>query len=225
VAWITTIACSFTIRLVYPVGRSWTPLGLQLAYLPQYVLAYCGGHFSVVSDDLFVLIPFQYDTRNALRKLFRSLMLSLFSLGLLTVIEEKLMGIDTERLIQLTAGGLNFPALFYAIWNEMGFALIGFALLAAFVQNGDFPWTYGKLWLPRYSYAAFLLHPPVSVGIELALESLMGCQEKDYMTRHGLWLLFGPVLMTLVVGPLNILATWAAAWTFLSLVPAVGKII
>ena len=64
VAWITTIACSFTIRLVYPVGRSWTPLGLQLAYLPQYVLAYCGGHFSVVSDDLFVLIPFQYDTRS-----------------------------------------------------------------------------------------------------------------------------------------------------------------
>jgi hypothetical protein len=225
VAWTMTIVCSFAVRLVYPVGKDWTPLSLQLAYLPQYVLAYFGGHFSAASDDLFVLIPFQYDTGNALRKLFRSLMLSLFSLGLLTAIEEKLMGIDAERLIQLTRGGLNVPALFYAVWNEMGFALIGFALLAVFLHYGDFPWTYGKFWLPRYSYAAFLLHPPVSLGIELTMESFMGCQAKDHTSHHGIWPLFGPVLVTLVFGLLNILASWAAAWSFLSIVPLVSKII
>ena len=226
VAWVMTILSSFAVRLVYPVGKVWAPLSLQLAYLPQYVLAYFGGHFSAVSDDLFVLIPFQYDTRNALRKLFLSLMLSLLSLGLLTVMEEKMMGIDVERVIQLTRGGLNIPALVYAAWNEMGFALIGFALVAAFLQYGDFPWTCGNLWLPRYSYGAFLLHPPVSLGIELALESFMGCQAGDRRShRHGFWPLFGPMLMTLVVGLVNILASWTAAWSLLSTVPLVSRII
>jgi hypothetical protein len=196
-----------------------------VAFLPQYVLAYFGGHFSAVSDDLFVLIPFRYNTRDALRKLFFSLMFSWFSIGLLTTMEEKMMGIDIERVMQLTRGGLNIPALFYAAWNEMGFALIGFGLVAAFLRYGDFPWTCGSIWLPRYSYGAFLLHPPVSLGIELALESFMGCQAGDYRIHRGLWPLFGPVLVTLVVGVMNILASWTAAWIFLSTAPLVSRII
>lgn len=225
VAWATTILASFAVRLVYPVGKDWGPLSLQLAYLPQYVLAYFGGHFSAVSDDLFVLIPFQYDTRNTLRRLFLSLMLCLCTLGLSTAMEEKMMDIDVERLMQLTRGGFNVPALIYAVWNEMGFALIGFALVAVFLQYGDVPWTWGKLWLPRYSYGAFLLHPPVSLGIELAVEFLMGCQAGDHGSEHGFWPVLGPVVVTLVVAPFNILASWTAAWCFLFMLPLARRII
>ena len=226
VAWAVTILCSFLVRLVYPVGRIWPPLSLQLAYVPQYVLAYFGGHFSALSNDFFVLMPFQYETRNARRKLFRALMFSLAILGVLTALEVKMMkDMDLARVTELSRGGFNVPAAVYAAWNEMGFALMGFGLVAVFLRHGDFPWTCGDVWLPRYSYGAFLLHPPVSVGVELAVESLMGCRAEHHRAQHGIWSLFGPVLLTLGVGLVNVIASWIAAWCFLSAVPLVGTII
>ena len=224
VAWVITMLCSFAVRLVYPVGKIWTPLSLQLAYLPQYVLAYFGGHCSAIWDDIFILIPSQYDNRNTLRQLLRALTLMLLSLGLLTGIE-RMRGIDVEQLGQLTRGGFNFPAMYYAVWNEAGFAFIGFALVAAFLQHGDVRWTYGNVWLPRYAYGAFLLHPLVSLAVELPLESFMGCRVGNHRSNSGLHAILGPALGTLVVGMVNIIATWTVAWLLLSAFPMVSRVI
>ena len=224
-AWLLTIFSSFAIRLVYPVGTIWTPMSLQLAFLSQYVLAYVGGHLSVISGDLFILIPFQYTNRNTRRKLSLSLMAIMCSIGLLNALEARVLGVDLKRIFELSRGGFNVPALVYAVWNEMGFALIGFALVAIFLRYCDVPWTWRNFWFPRYSYAAFLLHPLLSAGLEIAMESFMGCRAGSHRSERGVWSLLGPVLLTFLVGVLNILTTWIAAWALLSAVPLIARII
>ena len=225
IAWITVMLSSFAIRLVYPVGAIWTPLSLQLAYLPQYILAYSGGHLSVATGDIFILLPFQYSTRRPLRMLYRSITAVLLILGLTSIFEVEVLGFKFEELSKLSRGGWNFPALVYAVWNELGFALIGFSLVGAFIEYGNRQWTYGTLWLPRYSYGAYLLHPVTSVAIDLTVEALMGCPTGYKDSRHGFWPLFGPVLMTIVIGSMNIVTAWIAAWGFVSKIPLVQKII
>jgi acyltransferase-like protein len=225
IVWVTVMLSSFAIRLVYPVGAIWTLLSLQPAYLPQYIFAYYGGHLSAATSDIFILLPFQYNTRHSLRKLRLSIAALLLIIGLMTVFEVKVLGFDFEELSKVSRGGWNFPAMFYAVWNELGFALIGFSLVGVFIEHGNRQWTYGTLWLPRYSYGAYLLHPLTSVAIELAVEALMRCPSGYHDSRHDVWLLFGPVLMTIAVGSMNIVATWITAWGFVSTIPLVQKII
>jgi hypothetical protein len=225
VAWITVMLSSFAIRLVYPVGAIWTPLSLQLAYLPQYILAYSGGHLSAATGDIFILLPFKYNARRSLRMLRVSVSGLMLFLGLMTIFEVKVLGFTFEELSNATRGGWNVPALVYAVWNELGFALIGFSLVGVFLEHGNRQWTYRTLWLPRYSYGAYLLHPLTSVAIEITVEALMGCPTAYQASRHKFWPLFGPVLMTIVVGFINIVATWIAAWGFVSKIPLVQKII
>ena len=224
IVWIMSILASFAIRIVFPVGEIWVPLNLQLAYLPQYISAYSAGHLSVVFDDPFILMPFRYALRNSIRRVLRWLAFSLFTLGVMHVIERFALGLDDEQMMELGRGGFNLPALLYAIWNEVGFATIGFALLAAFLEHADYPWTLfgGGLWLPRYSYGAYLLHAPVSVVVEIAVEALMGCSKSFYGTN--IWALLGPVLMTVGVGMANVIGSWTAS-IVVHLVPGIGKVI
>lgn len=223
-AWTTSILSSFTIRIIYPVGYLWSPLGLQLAYLPQYILAYTGGHFAAISGDYFVLCPFQNDTGKSLKKLASAVAFCLASLGILIALQEKFLGMNSEEPMSLTRGGFNVPALTYAAWNEVGFALIGFSLLAVFLRHCDGPWRFCGVWLSRYSYAAFLMHPLVSLVVELAVESVMDCGGEGG-GLYGRWGWAGPVILTLVVGLVNVSASWIAAWVVISRVPYVGTIL
>lgn len=212
VAWAITILGSFAVRQVYPVGTIFVPLGLQIAYLPQYILAYFAGHAAALTGNPFVLSFLSYD-KNSVTKLLGTLTLVTFSLGLIFLVPPA-----GEDHIQLCRGGFNLPALIYAIWNEVGFATIGPALLAVFMKHLSFPLylrslrlkkdrseTGGGVFLARYSYTAFLLHPLVSIAVELVIESLMNC--KGEPDPHGLWSLMGPVVLALAVGAVNILAT------------------
>ncbi|KAJ5369125.1 uncharacterized protein N7496_008885 [Penicillium cataractarum] len=223
-AWTTSILSSFAIRIVYPVGYIWSPLGLQLAYLPQYILAYTSGNFASISDDYFILDPLRSGVRKPLKRLVSAVIFCLASLAMLTALQEKFLGINSEELMSLTRGGFNVPALMYAAWNEMGFALVGFSLLAVFLRYCDTPWLLCGAWLPRYSYAAFLIHPLVSLVVELVVESVMDCG-RDGCCLYGMWVWAGPVILTLVVGLGNVFASWIAAWAVISRIPYIGTII
>lgn len=99
------------------------------------------------------------------------------------------------------AGGFNFNAAAYAIWNEMSFMLIGPALmdyLQTYFNRPSKSW----LWDSRYCFAVFLIHPALSAAIQLAIDKL-------FLGVPGLLAAFeGPILD--VVGP--ILLTSAASW-------------
>ena len=162
-AWLTTILSSFAIRLIYPVSRIWPPLNLQPGYLPQYILAYSAGHISFIFDDLFTLSPFirhpakhtshsspyttttptspTPSTRGFHCKVLRSLSILLLTLSLTTLLQCYFLHLTIPQISSLSRGGLNIPALVYAVWNELGFMLLGFSILALFTARYDQPWT------------------------------------------------------------------------------------
>jgi hypothetical protein len=100
-------------------------------------------------------------------------------------------------------GGVNLFAVVYAVWNETTGFLICTYLLSWFQRNADFPMS-GKV--ARYSFAAFLVHRPVSEVVEVACDA---------------WLA-GAVTKTITLGSVNVLSSWAVGWG-LAKVPGVEK--
>lgn len=88
-------------------------------------------------------------------------------------------------------GGLNALAAVYAVWNNAMGYLIAAGLLRLVHTHVSSSWKATT----DLAYTAFLLHIPVSTLVEVALE----------------WMDLGPVTMTVVVGSINVLASWAAA--------------
>jgi hypothetical protein len=108
-----------------------------------------------------------------------------------------------------TKGGWNLSALIYAIWNEFSFVLIGPALMAHFQRWYNRPAT-SWLWQARYSYAAYLIHPLLSVAIEVLVDWLL-CASGDGLCASDMrwWRIVGPVIFTGVVGLVNSAASFA----------------
>lgn len=179
------IVVSFTVRLSHPVGRASPPLGLQLAYAPQYVLAYISGTcLSYIQQYLLVSHP------------ARSLALAYFG----AIVSLGAIAIAFGLTSPLFNGGANFRAVLYAIWNEVCFYFIGTALFSFF--HGD-PRT-EKKWgnSARYSYGAFLLHPIVVVSLQIMVDKTAGGS-------------LSGVIKTLVVGTASAGISWAAAWALI----------
>ncbi|KIX07098.1 uncharacterized protein Z518_05075 [Rhinocladiella mackenziei CBS 650.93] len=225
--WLASILLSFVIRLPYPVGTKFWPLNVQPAFVPQYILAYVLGQASQAAQNPYIYLPFRV-SRRPLTHLFRSLSCSAMSLGLVLYISAALTpDPDPMAAVHSLAGGFSLPALLYAIWNEVSFAAIMPALITLFSQRFNSSWTLKignnkVVNLPRYSYAAFLLHPLVSLIIELSLENIMGCSSPESASMIRI---LGPILMTLSVGLLNIAASWIAAYLLVEYVPYIGMVI
>ncbi|KAJ7755746.1 acyltransferase 3 [Mycena maculata] len=141
---------SFFVRMSYPVGRASAPLGLQLGYAPQYVLAYISGTcLSYIQQYLLVSHP--------ARDVALAYLGAIFSLGAVWLSSQ---------------GGANLAALIYAIWNECCFYFIGTTLFSFFHSS---PYT-TKKWgsSARYSYGAYLIHPIVVVSLQIMLDKSVG---------------------------------------------------
>jgi len=179
------IVSSFLIRMSYPVGRSLPPLGLQLAYFPQYLLAYSSGTvLSYIQQYLLVSRP------------ARSLAIAYF----VAIISMAAIAIPFKSHVHLFNGGANLMAFFYAIWNELCFYFIGTALFSLFHASEHTNKKWGNT--ARYSYGAFLLHAVVVVALQILMDdSVKG-------SLNG-------VVKTLVVGTLGVCFSWAAAWALI----------
>lgn len=190
------IVTSFLIRLSYPVGRNLPPLGLQLAYASQYVLAYTAGTcLSYIQQYLLVSHP--------ARALALAYLFAIISLAVISI--------PFRLTPSWFAGGANPAALLYAIWNEVFFYFIGSALYTVFHD-----WSFTtKRWgtTARYSYGAFLIHPVVIVALQILVDT------GSARTIH-----LHSVLKTVFVGFFGVILSWAAAWLLIR-IPAVGKII
>ncbi|KAJ6602175.1 acyltransferase 3 [Mycena sp. CBHHK59/15] len=151
------IASSFSIRLSYPVGRTIPPVGVQLAYTPQYVFAYIAG-ISLSALQQYILVPHPGRA------------LALAYLGAIATF--LLTALLSRSSFHLVVGGANPLALAYAIWNEVCFFFIGTALLSFFHES---PYT-TRQWgnSARYSYGAFLLHSLVVVTLQILVDRAEG---------------------------------------------------
>lgn len=170
----------FLWRLFFPVSAIFTPLNLNLGYLPQYIAAYTFGT-TIPSPTYAIPSP-------------KTLIALAATSAVTSVVLTSSMSsrLDLEDSPDPTAGGLTTIAATYAIWNNFTGYLIASGLLRLFPNYINMPYA----GITSLAYLAFLIHIPISTIVELSLESWQG----------------GPAVKFTVVGTVNVLASWAAAW-------------
>jgi fucose 4-O-acetylase-like acetyltransferase len=186
------IGSSFLLQVPSPLNEVFKPLSVRPGYFPQYLIAYILGTRSG-PNDASLLTP---GRRSAL--LAASILSGFCILGLLKLSPERYSLSSLNR-------SFNLLAFSYAVWNETTGFLLGASLLNLFERK---EWGRRK-WenVGRYSYAAFLVHPVICVGLQVAFEGWKA----------------GGMAKTLVCGSLGVVGSWATAWGLVK-VPWVGKV-
>ena len=135
--------------------------------------------------------------------------------------------------IALSIGNsLNLPSFLYSLWNEICFSIVGPALISHFSRH--YASQNSKFWRlnARYAYAAFLVHAAVNLMVEFAFEGLVcrldrspGIRGKKGKMGQDVWMVAGPVVMTALVGTVNVFAAFGVGWGLVEYVPGIGKIV
>ncbi|KAK5653770.1 hypothetical protein OQA88_7927 [Cercophora sp. LCS_1] len=168
--WLAVAAGSFAVRTRFPPGRALPVINLQPSYVLQYIYAYGLGHmaFHLGKRRMTGLFDRASGRTLSVKQAF-GLAVATVPIVLLPVIlrSKKKNEVDEKKSDQdlaadgdegggLELGGWNWTAALYATWNELAFTAIGPALMANFERYHTEPAR--KMWSPRYSFAAFLLH-------------------------------------------------------------------
>lgn len=254
--WISSTALTFGVRTVYPVGATLPIIAVQPAFLPQYILSYAFGIISSLTQTPKLVTPFttqepEDDTADSsdtvsshpiVRYAHSALSFPLITAPVMinrhspplvaTATSSAAQSFSSSRpeLLSLIGGGsVSLPSFLYTAWNELSFATIGPSLLQYFSRSHNYPTKKGSLFHPRYSYAAFLVHAPVSIGLGLAADRILGgvlvLLSGQRVVDNKLWRIFGPVLMTAVVGAGNVLGSFALGRFLVDYVPGVETVI
>ncbi|TVY19463.1 hypothetical protein LARI1_G003093 [Lachnellula arida] len=201
-------ACAL-LRVPSPAHRVFAPLSVRPDYFPQYLSAYILGtlarsapkdHTSASTPAPLLLTPTR---RNAL------LATSILSASFLISIPRSQPGAYAFVFLH---SGFNAASFAYAVWNESTGFLVGASLMHLFEPRewGRRRWG-GAGGVGRYSYAAFLVHPVVCVGVQAAAE--------DWGAGGG-----DGVLRSVGCGVLGVLGSWAVAWGVVR-VPGLGRVL
>jgi glucan biosynthesis protein C len=175
--WVVLVALCFTatvefcIRCVWDIGRIFEPLNLNIGYVPQYVLYYVAGiYVSRSGTSLHRVIGLR-----TLVTIF-SLAILLLAYGLAAAQKS---GLPVQIVMELAGGGFNTFALTYAFVNEFVGFIACVVLLKSFNNVGVLKrrWAICGVEIGKASYAVFLVHVPVLVGVMCALEG-RGWEEK-----------------------------------------------
>lgn len=130
---------------------------------------------------------------------------------------------DDPGSVQLS--GWTPDAALFALWNEFTFNTVGPAFMSLWERNYNKP---GKqrLWSPRYAYAAYLLHSPISWFVGQGLHTLM-ChgEERPAWMDSETWQNLGPLVMTTTAGYIEVAAAFGAGLLLIDYVPGAGAIL
>jgi hypothetical protein len=149
-------AAALAIRQVVPVGVN--VIGLQLGYFASYIFLFCLGIAACRHDWLR-----QLKWKDA-RSWIISLLVAWLSMPALRALAISLDGPGKSN----SSGGLSWAAIFLAFWEPF----IAWGMIAAwllvfrrYMNQSSGIWT----WFNRRSYAVYIIHPVVLVGISLLL--------------------------------------------------------
>lgn len=237
--WLMVAVLNFLAKTRYPVGRSLPVINLQPAYMFQYIYAYSLGYLGYYHGEQVMRGPFDI-TSLADRKIGSkaagtktadvSVMRNAFILSLLSMSviaapryldSTDWLGKTTEQIF----GGWNLPSLLYAVWNEFSFNVFAPSLMKYF-QRRYSQRASRSVWNPRYSYATFLVHTPVTITLQILAESIiMSDSVKLFWSGSRLWEVLGPVIMTFGIGVVSVWASSLIASKLLKWVPILTKFI
>jgi glucan biosynthesis protein C len=195
-----TSISSFLVRCWFPVGTVLWPIGLQLAFLPQYLLYYTTGIF-IHRSGRTLHSSISWHTL----QLVGGITVVITATGLAQITSLLSAGAPFSVLFLMASGGMNLLALLYAFFNEFAGLLLGSLLLETFHCNNPRlaflgrKWTVGGVGLAKYSYAAFLVHTPLVVD----LQALFG--KKGWEGDGGR---MGGIATSATVGALAVVESW-----------------
>jgi surface polysaccharide O-acyltransferase-like enzyme len=155
---LATGVVAFALRLQWPVGQEvW---GLQLGYFASYVALFVCGCFAASPRSLERLPEAQVRTWR------RTAWVALPVLPVVVLFGGRLLGIHGRP-----EGGLNVPALVYALWEP----LVAWGVILALLQRCQrrfFRLGPVGTRLARRAFAIYAIHPPVVVAVTLAWRGL-----------------------------------------------------
>lgn len=250
--WIVAALSSFLVRIYYPVGTTFTPTGLQVAFAPQYIFAYVMG-FASANVELEPTFPRPFarphstagTTPSTIQKakdkypttddvlqnplsITAAILLSIILVPL-THIPRFLGKLDTDlQALGSTGiyGGWNSTSFLYALWNEVSFMLIGPAVASHFYKSYRTPTT-SRLFRSRDSYGAFMVHLLVSTIVENTVDRFLMWDHPAVVALldSSIWKSLGLVAMTAVVGMINVVVSFSVARVLLDTVPILRCVI
>jgi hypothetical protein len=145
---------SFSVRFVYPAGKEL--LWLQLGYFPCYIFLFAAG-CAAASSHLLERLTF-----SQVRP-----WLVISGGGLLTLPAVLFLHLGSGAF----SGGWTSHAFYYALWDP--FVATGIILgLLWFAQVIVTKPTLLGTWLARRAYGAYIVHPPVVVGLSVPLKTV-----------------------------------------------------
>jgi glucan biosynthesis protein C len=114
VALASTSVASFLIRIYYPIGTAFWPLGVNIGYIPQYTLFYTYGIQSAHSNEELQI--------SLSRRMLSGLALTSTMIDVLGFVfvgkELGKAGVDLKTMLQLAMGSPTPVAFLYVAWNE-----------------------------------------------------------------------------------------------------------
>ncbi len=155
---------SFVVRLWWSAGWQPPPFNVPLGYLPQYVSLYVLGIVAYRRNWLFKLTPRMGRNWSLIALLATFL---IFGGVVLPVVLPELGAAGTQQAGLTIAGGFNWVAFGYALWESFVVVGLGIGLLVLFRQR----WNHqGRLAISLAAsvYTVYLIHPVVLVGFSYA---------------------------------------------------------
>ncbi|CAJ0550217.1 Ff.00g101470.m01.CDS01 [Fusarium sp. VM40] len=235
--WLVSAGTRFLVSTKFPMGTGLPIIHVQPYFLPQHIYGYVLGYMASVLGKSRMTSLYEKNS-GPLGKLSLA-KASAISLALIPVVmipsflrdrkatKKEDDGKDTSPPTQggMQLSGWTADAALFALWNEFTFATVGPAFMSLWEHNYNKP---GKqrLWSPRYAYAAYLLHSPISWFVDRGLYAAMCRGEKRpaWMDSES-WQNFGPVVMTATAGYIEVAAAFGAGMLLIDYVPGAGSIL
>jgi surface polysaccharide O-acyltransferase-like enzyme len=185
---------SFFIRIVFPVGWTLKPVGFQFAHFTQYIALFILG---LVASRNKWLQTIQFN-----KSIVWTTIILIILFPVLFVFKALY-----KFPLDWVMGGLHWPALAYALWEQ----IVGFSIIATLLYIGKKKLNKPSAFLStlsRSAFAVYIFHPIVIIPLSLAVRNLA----------------IDPALKLLFVAPLAVVLSFVLG-SVIVLIPGVRRII
>jgi glucan biosynthesis protein C len=152
---------SFLVRIFFPIGYTWELFNIQFPFFPQYIIYFAIGLYAAQNSWLST-IPEETGKRCS-------------RLALALIVVEPLFllfAVASGGSLDPVLGGLQVPALLYALWEQVTGIVIVVALLWLFSRRFDHQGPVERA-ASADTYAVYILHPLVLVVLSITLSVII----------------------------------------------------
>lgn len=238
--WLLVAGARFLVSTKFPLGYELPVVNVSPYYLPHHVYGYLLGYMAYHLKKSRMTSLYEKPS-GPLGKLSMTKACAV-SMALLPTVflpsflrarkarKEMNQSCDAEKKPADVASGLQlsgwtWDAACFALWNEFTFNTVGPAFMSLWERNHNRP-EKRRLWSPRYAYAAYLLHSPISWFVGQGLHNFMCLgEERPAWMDSDTWQNLGPLVMTAGAGYLEVAASFGLGLLLIDYVPGAGSIL